>query len=165
MPIGLLTDIITTLPRNAPLLGLDIGKNTIGVALAAPKFYIATPLQTIKRTKFTRDILEIDKIIREYEVEGFIIGLPVNMDGSEGPRAQSVRDFAAEMANYPVIFGVNPWIALWDERLSTASVEGLVDNLVEKRKTRVKAKASGLIDKLAAQHILQGALDFIQSQS
>lgn len=162
MAVGLLKDIISEIPRNARLLGLDVGKKTIGVALSDPKFYMATPLQTIKRTKFTRDILEIDKIIREYEVTGFIIGLPLNMDGSEGPRAQSVRDFAAEMTNYPVIFGVNPWIAFWDESLSTASVEGLVDNLVEKRKTRIKAKASGLIDKLAAQHILQGALDFIQ---
>ncbi len=90
-----------------------------------------------------------------------MLGLPINMDGSEGGRAQSIRDFAAEMRNHHDVFGSDPWIAFWDERLSTVSVEDFVDTIVRKRKTRVNSKASGLIDKLAAQHILQGAVDYI----
>lgn len=162
MPIGTLAAIISDIPARKRLLGLDVGKKTLGLALSDPAHSIATPLRTIPRTKFTQDIQKLAEIIRDYEIGGYIIGLPVNMDGTEGPRAQSVRDFAAEMANHQDIFGPDPWIAFWDERLSTASVECLVDNFVEKRKTKTNAKASGLIDKLAAQHILQGALDFIQ---
>ena len=160
MPTGLLANIINNMPAKARLLGLDVGKKTIGLALSDPNHSIATPLRTINRTKFTADVQEIVKTITDYEVGGYVIGLPVSMDGTEGPRAQSVRDFAAEFAKQ---IGNDPWVALWDERLSTVSVESLVDDLVEKRKTRVNAKASGLIDKLAAQHILQGALDFIQA--
>ena len=115
-------------------------------------------MKTINRTKFTKDAQEIEALIREFEVGGLVIGLPVNMDGSEGPRAQSVRDFALELER---VLSVRVWIALWDERLSTVSVEQTVDKLVEKRKTKINAKSSGLIDKLAAQVILQGALDFI----
>ena len=161
MPIGLLKDIAGDCPAQVSLLGLDVGKKTIGLALCDPDHRVATPLYTIKRTKFTRDIQELAKVIQEYEVGGFVIGLPLNMDGSEGPRAQSTRDFALEMLNHPSVFGGDPWIALWDERLSTVSVEGVVDNLVEKRKTKAESKSSGLIDKLAAQVILQTAIEFI----
>lgn len=159
MPIGLVKDIKNVAPQGQALLGLDVGKTTIGLALCDPQWRVATPLQTIKRTKFTRDIQELGKVIKEYEVGGFVVGLPVNMDGSEGPRAQSVRDFALEMLNHPDVFGDDPWIALWDERLSTVSVEGVVDKFVGKRKTKIESKSSGLIDKLAAQVILQGALE------
>ena len=159
MPTGLLANIINSIPANTRLLGLDVGKKTIGLALSDPNHSIATPLRTINRTKFTADVQEILKVIEDYEVGGYIIGLPVSMDGTEGPRAQSVRDFAIEFAKQ---IGGDPWVALWDERLSTVSVESLVDELVEKRKTKANAKASGLIDKLAAQHILQGALEFIK---
>ncbi len=141
------------------LLGMDVGKKTIGLALCDPDCRVATPLMTIKRTKFTKDLLRLEEVVREYEVGGFVIGLPVNMDGSEGPRAQSSRDFALELARYPDVVGQEPWLALWDERLSTASVKDFVDSSVRKRKTRVESKDSGLIDKLAAQHILQGAID------
>jgi putative Holliday junction resolvase len=161
MPIGLLTNIVDKMPGNAVLLGMDVGKKTIGLALSDPDHSVATPLTTIKRVKFTQDVAEIRKIIAEYEVGGYVMGLPVNMDGTEGPRCQSVRDFAAEFARQ---LSGDPWIAFWDERLSTHSVEEAVDSLVEKRKTRVNAKASGLIDRLAAQHILMGALDYIQAQ-
>ena len=131
-------------------------------------------------------------VIDQYDVEGFIIGYPINMDGSQGPRAQSIRDFAIEMKKHlnpssPASLQSSPrmrgshanrdqipaqgrdddgggvWIALWDERLSTVSADNIVDNFVEKRKTKTNAKTSGLIDKLAAQSILQGALDFIHS--
>jgi len=158
MTIGLLKNIVSECPKGRALLGLDVGKKTIGLALADPTHSIATPLLTINRTKFTRDMIALKEVIDDYEVSGFVVGLPINMDGSEGRRAQSIRDFAAEMQN---TLGKDTWIALWDERLSTVSADNIVDNLVEKRKTKIKAKASGLIDKLAAQTILQGALDFM----
>lgn len=162
MSFGLLKDIAQKAPKNTALLGMDVGKKTIGLALSNPEQTIATPLTTIKRRKFSLDMQELAKIVKEYEIGGFVIGLPLNMDGTEGIRSQSIRDFAREMLNHPSVTGGNPWIALWDERLSTASVNDLVDNLVEKRKTRVEAKTSGLIDKLAAQIILDGALSYLQ---
>ncbi len=165
MPIDLLKNIQTQRPKGHPLLGLDVGKKTIGLALSNPDQTIATPLHTIKRTKFSKDIIELGEVIKEYEVKGLVVGLPVNMNGSEGTRAQSIRDFVLELKNNPQITGKNPWIAFWDERLSTATVEDMVDKHVSKRKTKQQAKDSGLIDKLAAQVILQGALDFIQLNS
>lgn len=161
MPVDLLVNIAADVPRGRALLGMDVGKKTIGLAVCDPGHSVATPLTTIRRTKLSQDVIALEKIIKDYDIGGYVIGLPVNMDGSEGPRAQSVQDFALELFNYPDIFGLDPWIALWDERLSTASVKGFVDNMVEKRKTRVNSKDSGLIDKLAAQHILQGALEAI----
>lgn len=158
MPLDLLKTIADTAPREGAFLGLDVGTKTIGLALAGAGMGIATPLHTLARTKFTKDMDALKKVIAEYEIAGFIIGYPVNMDGSEGPRAQSVRDFAIE---FHKSLGGDPWVALWDERLSTVSVEDFVDEMVEKKKTRRNAKASGLIDKLAAQVILQGALDFL----
>ena len=158
MSIGLLKDIAGDCPKNTALLGLDVGKKTIGLALSDPGQSVATPLHTIQRTKFTADMEALKAVIEEHEVGGFIIGYPVNMDGSEGPRAQSIRDFAIEMEK---VLG-DVWIALWDERLSTVSVEEFVDKNIDKRKTKTEAKASGLIDKLAAQVILQGALKRMQ---
>lgn len=155
MTIGLLKDIYEECPRGVRLLGMDIGKKTIGLALCDPDHGLATPLRTITRVKFTKDILLLAKVIDDYEVGGFVLGLPINMDGSEGPRAQSVRDFAVEMRNHPDIFGANPWIALHDERLSTAFADNLVDGSVSKR----KAKEKGITDMLAAQVILQDALE------
>ncbi len=155
--VALLKDCAKDAPTNVSLLGLDVGKKTIGLALSNPDQTLATPLHTIKRTKFSKDMEALKAVIAEHEIGGFVVGYPVNMDGSEGPRAQSIRDFAVEMDNS--LGGV--WIALWDERLSTVSVEDAVDKFVEKRKTKIEAKASGLIDKLAAQMILQGALEFL----
>lgn len=160
MSVGLLKDLIAARPKGVALLGLDVGKKTIGLAVSDPGQSIATPLQTLARTKFSRDMEALKTVIDEYEIGGFVVGYPVNMDGGEGARAQSVRDFALEMQK---TLGPETWIALWDERLSTVSVEELVDNFVEKRKTKVNAKASGLIDKLAAQVILQGALEYLQN--
>lgn len=162
MTIDLLKNMITDVPPNVALLGLDVGKKTIGLALSDPGQSIATPLQTINRTKFSKDMGALKAISAEYEIGGYIIGYPVNMDGSEGPRAQSIRDFAIEMKN---TLGPKTWITLWDERLSTVSVEELVGKSVEKRKTKQKAKSSGLIDKLAAQVILQSALEYIQNHT
>lgn len=159
--IDRLENIASQRPKGRALLALDVGKKTIGLALSDPDHSFAMPLRTINRTKFTKDMEALKVILSQHEVGGFIIGLPLNMDGSEGPSAQSVRDFALEMEKRTEIVGVNPWIALWDERLSTKTVEYLVDKSVEKRKTRINAKQSGLIDKLAAQQILQTALDHI----
>jgi putative Holliday junction resolvase len=162
MTIGLLKDVVDHCPEDVGLLGLDVGKKTIGLAQCGPAQSIATPITTILRKQFTPDMHALLKVANEYESGGFIIGLPVNMDGTEGRRAQSIRDFAAEMHRFlEAEQGREPWIAFWDERLSTVSVDNIVDNLVEKRKTKINAKSSGLVDKLAAQIILQGALDFI----
>ncbi|MCF8496074.1 MAG: Holliday junction resolvase RuvX [Alphaproteobacteria bacterium] len=158
MPVGLLKDIAAARPANVPLLGLDVGEKTIGVAISDSGQSIAMPLCTIKRTKFSRDILDLQAILREREIGGIVIGLPLNMDGSEGRRCQSVRDFAAELVRSGIA-GPDAWIALADERFSTESVEDLVEKHGMKRR---KAKDSGLTDRLAAQRILQGALDGLQ---
>lgn len=164
MPIGLLKDIADQRPEEGALLGLDVGKKTIGLALSNHPYSIATPLKTIQRTKFTKDIQALIEISVEYEVTGYIIGLPVNMGGSEGRRAQSVRDFAIEMGRFlKEQTGHDAFIAFWDERLSTVSADSIVDNFVDKRKTKINAKSSGLIDKLAAQMILQSAVDYLCS--
>jgi putative Holliday junction resolvase len=157
MPIGLLKDISSTCPAGKRLLGLDLGTKTIGLALSNDVHTIATPLRTVQRRKFTLDIQDISREIREFAVGGYILGYPLNMDGTEGPRCQSVRHFAEEMRNHPDIFGKDPWIALWDERLSTASVEDFLIETVDMSRTKRKQ----VIDALAAQHILQGALDYL----
>ncbi len=157
MTLGLLRDIIDSCPENVRLLGLDIGERTIGVALSDSGHSIATPLKLIERTKFTKDILELKKIITDYSVGGYVLGYPVNMDGTEGPRCDSIKDFGREMANHREVFGADPWIALWDERLSTVSVNKFLIGDVDMSRTKRKQN----VDKLAAQFILQGALDFI----
>ncbi len=159
MPIAPLRDIVSERPAGRRLAGLDIGTKTIGVALSDPLHSIATPLRLIERTKFTADIRLLDAVIKEYAVAGFVLGYPLNMDGSEGPRCQAVRHFAQEMARHPEIFGPDPWIALWDERLSTAAVDRFMIEEVDMSRTKRKQN----VDKLAAQFILQGALDFIQA--
>ena len=157
MPIGLLKDIVSKVPTGKRLLGLDIGTKTIGLALSDSSHNIATPLRTVQRKKFTLDIHNMKKEIDEFAVGGYILGFPLNMDGTEGPRCQSVRHFAEEMRNHPEIFGVNPWIAFWDERLSTAAVEDFLIETVDMRRTKRKQ----IVDALAAQLILQGALEYL----
>ena len=155
--IGLLKEILGSRPDKMRLLGMDIGTKTIGLAICDPGQSIATPLRLIERTKFTKDIEVMRPIIKDYEIGGYVLGYPYNMDGSEGPRCQSVRHFGQEMENHPQIFGTNPWIALWDERLSTAAVDDFLVETVDMSRTKRKQ----VVDKLAAQHILQGALDFM----
>lgn len=157
MPIGHLKEIISSRPEVVRLLGVDVGDKTLGLAVSDDAQRIATPLKTLKRTKFSRDADALKTVIEDYGIGGYILGYPVNMDGTEGPRCDVVRSFADEMTKYPPVFGTDPWIALWDERLSTVSVEDFVDNFVNKK----KAKEKGVIDKLAAQVILEGALGFI----
>ena len=164
--IDLLENILKDRPEDTRLLGMDIGQKTIGLALSDSVQSIATPLQTIKRTKFSKDIKVLENIIREYEVGGYILGYPLNMDNSAGPRCQSVRDFALEFEQQ-LSTELKPkqglWIALWDERLSTSTVHDFVDKTVDISKKRAKTK--GIIDKLAAQFILQGALDYIHNNN
>ena len=132
------------------LMGLDLGSKTIGLALSDVSLMIASPLRTIKRTKFTQDAETLEALIDEHDVGGLILGLPINMDGAEGPRCQSTRQFAMnllERRDIPLTF--------WDERLSTVAVERiLIDEIDMTRKRRAK-----VIDKAAATYILQGALD------
>ncbi len=158
MAIGRLRDMAKTRPPGA-LLGIDAGKKTLGLALAAPGQSFATPLHTIARGKFAQDLAALAQTVRDYGIKGLVIGLPLNMDGTEGPRCQSIRHFAQELEKHPEIVGKSPWIALWDERLSTVSVEDFVGEFVDIR----KAKQKGTIDALAPREILQGALDFLGS--
>ena len=137
------------LPARGALLGLDLGSKTIGVAASDPDRRLATPVETIKRQSFAADGRRLLALAAERRAVGFVLGLPINMDGSEGPRAQSTRAFArnfAKLAELP--------IALWDERLSTAAVERELIAADASRKKR-----AAVIDAHAAAYILQGALD------
>ena len=130
-------------------LGLDLGTKTIGVAVSDPDRKLATGVETIARTAFTADAQRVLALAAERSVVGFVLGLPLNMDGSEGPRAQSTRAFARNLAKLTEL----P-IALWDERLSTVAVER---ELIAADVSR--AKRAAIIDEHAAIFILQGALD------
>jgi len=137
------------LPLTGKLLGLDLGTKTIGVAVSDGMRYSATPLETIKRTKFTADAARLLELIDENAAVALVIGLPLNMDGSEGPRVQSARAFARNLAQktpLPLIF--------WDERLSTAAVTRMLIDADTRRDKRAE-----VVDKLAASYILQGFLD------
>ena len=136
------------LPRGA-LLGLDLGTKTIGVATSDPDRRLATAVETIARTRFAADAERLMTLAAERKAVGFVLGLPINMDGSEGPRAQATRAFARNLARVTQL----P-IALWDERLSTVAVER---ELITADVSRARRKA--VIDQHAAVFILQGALD------
>lgn len=160
MKIELLKDCKDKAPKNCRLMGLDLGTKTIGVAVSDAGQSIATPVATIKRTKFSKDIVALGKLVKEFEIGGYILGWPINMDGSEGPRCDATRSFADEMSKMTEIFGSQPFIALQDERLSTHTVDNFLDNRVDMKKSSKRgAKDSGLVDQLAAQVILQCALD------
>src|ERR1700724_2094705 len=144
-----LRDAAALLPPRGALIGLDLGTKTIGVATSDPDRRLATTVETIARTTFTVDAARILALAAERKAAGLVLGLPVNMDGSEGPRAQSARAFARNLARLTEL----P-IALWDERLSTAAVER---ELIASDVSRARRKA--VIDQHAAVFILQGALD------
>ena len=140
---------IAGLAPHAPVIGLDLGSKTIGVAISDITLKIASPIETIARKKFTEDARRLLAIAAERRAGLFVLGLPLNMDGSEGPRAQSTRAFARNLAKLTEL----P-IALWDERLSTAAVER---DLIAADMSR--ARRAAVIDQHAAAFILQGALD------
>jgi putative Holliday junction resolvase len=148
-PVLPLADVAALLPPRGALLGLDLGTKTIGVAASDPDRRLATGVETIARKTFTVDAQRLLALAAERKAAGFVLGLPINMDGSEGPRAQSTRAFARNLARLTAL----P-IALWDERLSTAAVER---DLIAADASR--AKRAAVIDQHAAAFILQGALD------
>ena len=140
------------LPEKGSLIGLDLGTRTIGVASSDPQHRLATPVETVARKQFTPDAARVIAIATARNAIGFVLGLPINMDGSEGPRAQSARAFArnfARLTPLPII--------LWDERLSTAAVER---DMIAMDMTR--ARRAEVVDQQAEAYILQGALDRLQ---
>ena len=140
------------LPRARAIAGLDLGEKTIGVAVSDTLLAIATPLETIRRKKFTADAARLLEIAEHRDIGGYILGLPRNMDGSEGPRCQSTRAFARNLSGL-----TEAPITFWDERLSTVAAEKA---LLEADTSRARRKE--IIDHVAAGYILQGALDRIR---
>ncbi len=147
-----LQSALKDLPKEQRLMGLDLGTTTIGIATSDLTRQIATPVTTINRTKFTPDATELLHIAKRENVGVLVLGLPINMDGTEGPRAQATRAFARNLAKLTSIA-----IVFWDERLSTAAVERM---LIEADTSR--AKRDKVVDKLAAAYILQAALDALR---
>jgi putative holliday junction resolvase len=154
-PVLPLVDAAAHWPARGALIGLDLGTKTIGVAASDPDRRVATGVETIRRTTFTADAYRLLALAAERRALGFVLGLPINMDGSEGPRAQATRAFARNLAQRTEL----P-IALWDERLSTAAVER---DLIAADASREKRAA--VIDQHAAAYILQGALDRLRKLS
>ena len=148
MSLDALADV---LPATSRLIGLDPGSKTVGMALSDLLRMVASPAEQLKRGKFIDLAARIEALIKAEQVGGIIVGLPLNMDGSTGPSAQSARQFAENLAQR-----LNVPVALWDERLSTAAVErALIDADLSRR------RRAQLVDKLAAAYILQGALDYL----
>ena len=143
------TEFTATLAVEARILGLDVGETTIGIAISDLRRRVATPLATIERKKFSQDIAKMKELVSNHAITGLVIGLPLNMDGSEGRRTQSTRTFVSNLAKQialPLLF--------WDERMSTMAVERMMIAADMSRQRRAK-----LVDKLAASYILQGYLD------
>lgn len=160
MKVRLFKDCREELPKGIRLMGLDFGKKTIGIAVSDGAQSIATPVTTIKRSKFAKDADALLAFIKEYEIGGLIVGWPLNMDGSIGPRCDATQSFVDELNKIEDFTQLNLFIAFHDERLSTRSVDNFVDSRVDmKRSSKINAKNSGLKDALAAQIILQSALD------
>ena len=150
MPVFDLPGLVEATPAGTPWLGLDLGEKTIGVAASDATRMIASPLELIRKTRFTQDAERVLKLMDGRKASALIIGLPLNMDGSEGPRAQSCRAFARNLQRLREV----P-VAFWDERLSTSAVERfLIGDLDLTRKRR-----AGVVDRTAAAWILLGALD------
>lgn len=140
------------IPKESRILGLDVGDTTIGLALSDVLRSIASPLLTIERSKFSKDAKQLQDIIAKHKVAGLVIGYPVNMDGSHGPRTQSTRTFVSNLSKQ-----VQLPMLLWDERLTTMAVERAMLEADLSRQKRAQ-----LVDKLAASYMLQGFLDSIR---
>jgi putative Holliday junction resolvase len=148
-----LDELPARLTRFSRLMGLDLGTKTIGLGLSDVERRLASPLETIQRKKFSEDVRKMMAAADKYEVAAYVIGLPLNMDGSEGPRCQATRAFVRNMAaldQRPFVF--------WDERLSTAAV---TRSLIDQDASR--ARRAEVVDRMAAAYILQGALDRLQA--
>lgn len=148
-------DFAAVLPPMHSIAGLDLGTVTIGVAVSDTFLSIATPLETIKRRKFTQDVARLTEILAARRIGGLVLGLPRNMDGSEGPRCQSTRAFARNLERTE---GFNLPLTFWDERLSTVAAERALLEADTSRKRRAE-----VIDHVAAGFILQGALDRLRA--
>ena len=153
MPIVEPAQLHTHLQPGQRLMGIDLGSKTIGLAVCDSGLVVATPLETIKRTRFSTDAAALIRLLGEYRVGAIVIGLPVNMDGSEGPRCQSTRQFAANLMQL-----VDLPISFWDERLRTAAVERVLIEEADMSRQR----RGQVVDKMAAAYILQGALDRVR---
>lgn len=154
MAVVELTELPALLPRYSALIGLDLGEKTIGVAVSDVTRMVASPLELIRKTKFTAEANRLFALIEEREVGALVIGLPVNMDGTEGPRCQSNRAFARNLLRLRDL----P-IAFWDERMSTMAVNRV---LIEEADVS-RGRRAELVDKMAAAWILQGALDRLRT--
>lgn len=145
-------EFAAALPSGGRLAGLDVGTKTIGIALCDSRWTIASPAETIRRTKFTADKVALVALLTRQQVAGLVLGLPLNLDGSDSPRTQSTRAFARNLLDLglPILF--------WDERWSTAAV---TRTLLAADASR--ARRAELIDKMAAAYILQGAIDRLSS--
>lgn len=154
MAVVELTELPALLPRYSALIGLDLGEKTIGVAVSDVTRMVASPLELIRKTKFTAEANRLFTLIDEREVGALVIGLPVNMDGTEGPRCQSNRAFARNLLRLREL----P-IAFWDERMSTMAVNRV---LIEEADV-TRSRRAELVDKMAAAWILQGALDRLRT--
>lgn len=149
MIIESVEDFAQSLKSGRALIGLDLGTKTIGIAVSDGLLSVASPLETIKRSKYTADAARLSELIAKRDIAGIVLGLPFNMDGSEGPRCQSTRAFArnfARQSDLPITY--------WDERLSTVAAERALLEADASRKRRAE-----VIDNIAAAYILQGALD------
>ena len=147
-----LPELKATLSPGQCLLGIDLGSNTIGMAVSDATRIIASPLETLKRGKFRDDSAKLVALIRERDIGGIVLGLPVGMDGTEGPRCQATRQFAANL-----LAVIDLPLAFWDERLSTAAVE----RVLIKEADMTRKRRAQVVDKMAAAYILQGALDAV----
>lgn len=132
------------------LLGLDVGEKTIGLALTDALRTIASPHSTIRRSKFTKDAQALKALVEEHKIGGLVIGYPINMDGSEGPRCQSTRTFVSNLSKH-----IELPMLLWDERMSSIAVERMMTDEADMS----RARRAELVDKLAASYLLQGCLD------
>ncbi len=151
MPVSDLTDLPAALPPMTPLFGLDLGEKTIGVAVSDITRLIASPLELIRKGKFTEDASHLLRLMDGRGARGLVIGLPVNMDGSEGPRCQSSRAFGRNLLR----LRDDLVIAYWDERLSSAAINRMLIDEAD----MTRARRADVVDKAAAAYILQGALD------
>ena len=150
-----IAEFLAALPANRAICGLDLGDKTIGIAVSDLRRSVATPIHTVRRTKFTVDAAALLAVLADRNIAGIILGLPLNMDGSEGPRVQSTRAFARnliKLTELPITF--------WDERLSTVAAErALIEGDTSRKRRRE------VIDQVAAGYILQGALDRLSYMS
>jgi putative holliday junction resolvase len=151
---GSATEFAGALPSGGKLAGLDVGTKTIGLAICDAGWHFAGPAETIRRTKFTQDMKALETFVSRENIAGLVVGLPLNMGGSDSPRTQSVRAFARNLSplNVPIL--------LWDERWSTQAVERAMISADVSR-----AKRAEKVDALAAAHILQGAIDALVNLS